>query len=177
MRYSHAGSCWWSLAIQSRIMWCAFFSRQSRYSNATHALTNARQSFWIMRVHQSPAFSIIFNIFPCVKRSLTVIAKVWQSEPRSDLAIMLSHLPNNIDHLRNYEHSMGSLEHKGLIYLRHNRFWTKNRASGSDEYEAFWYIPDELGIWKSENMKSGMPLREFRKIILYPMIITNNLCT
>ena len=73
MRYSHADSCWWSLTIESRIMWCAFFSRQSRYSNATRALTNARQSFWIMRVPQSSAFSIIFNIFPCVTRSLTVI--------------------------------------------------------------------------------------------------------
>ena len=59
-------------------MWCAFFSRQSLYSNATHALMNARQSFWIMRVHQSPAFSIIIY-FPCVTRSLTVIAKVWQA--------------------------------------------------------------------------------------------------
>ena len=69
---------WQSLAIESRIMWCAFFSRQSRYSNATHALMNAGQSFWIMKVYQSPAFSIIFIIFPCVTRSLTVIAKVWQ---------------------------------------------------------------------------------------------------
>ena len=77
MRYCHADSRWWSLAIESRIMWCAFFSRQSRDANATHALTNARQSFWIMRVHQSPAFSIIFNNCPCVTRSLTVIAKVW----------------------------------------------------------------------------------------------------
>ena len=44
-------------------MWCAFFSRQSRYSNATRALMNAKQSFWIMRVHQSPAFSIFFLYF------------------------------------------------------------------------------------------------------------------
>ena len=79
MRYFHGGSRWWSLAIESRIMWCAFFSRQSRYSNATHALMNAGQSFWITKVYQSPDFSIIFNIFPCVTRSLTVIAKVWQN--------------------------------------------------------------------------------------------------
>ena len=63
MRYSHAGSRWWSLAIKSRIMWCALFSRQSRYSNAIHAFMNARQSFWIMRVHQSRAFSIFFLYF------------------------------------------------------------------------------------------------------------------
>ena len=25
---------------------------------------NARRSFWIIKAHQSPAFSIIFNIFP-----------------------------------------------------------------------------------------------------------------
>ena len=79
MHYSHAGSRWWSLAIKSRIMWCAFFSRQSRYSNVTHSLMNVRQSFWSMNVHQSPAFSIFLNIFPCVTRSLTLIAK-----PRGD---------------------------------------------------------------------------------------------
>ena len=68
-------------SVGSRIMWCAFFSRQPRYSNATHALTNARQSFWIIRVHQLPAFSIIFDILPCVTRSLTVIAKTTCDRP------------------------------------------------------------------------------------------------
>ena len=43
---------------------CAFFSRQSRYSKATRALMNARQSFWIMKVHQSPALAIFFKYFP-----------------------------------------------------------------------------------------------------------------
>ena len=32
---------------------------------------------------------------------------------------------------------MGSLEHKELIYVYHNSFRNKNRAPGSDEYEAF----------------------------------------
>ena len=32
---------------------------------------------------------------------------------------------------------MGSLEHKVLTYLHHNCFRNKNRAPGSDEYEAF----------------------------------------
>ena len=32
---------------------------------------------------------------------------------------------------------MGNLEHKGLIYLRLNRFLTKNKTPGSAEYEAF----------------------------------------
>ena len=31
---------------------------------------NARQSFWIMRVHQSPAFSLIFHIFSCVNYAI-----------------------------------------------------------------------------------------------------------
>ena len=69
-------------------MWCAFFSRQSRYSNATHALMNARQSFWIMRVHQSPAFSIFLNIFPCVTLIVTHIR--WSprcDRPFSNIAI------------------------------------------------------------------------------------------
>ena len=41
----------------------AFSRRQSRYYSATRAHMKARQSFWIMRVHQLPAFSIIVNIF------------------------------------------------------------------------------------------------------------------
>ena len=44
----------------------------------THACMNAWQSFWIMKVYQSPAFLIILNIFLCVTRSLTVFAKVWR---------------------------------------------------------------------------------------------------
>ena len=86
MRYTYVTYAllprWQSLVIDSRTMWCAFFSRQSRYSNAIHALTmltHATQSFWIMRVHQSLAFSIFLNIFPCVTWSLTMVAKEWQA--------------------------------------------------------------------------------------------------
>ena len=82
MRYSHAGSRWWSLWIESRIMWCALFSRQSRYCNATHALMTARQSFWIIRVHRSPAFSIIFNF---------ALRDRWRWAPRCDRPITLLH--------------------------------------------------------------------------------------
>ena len=32
-----------------------------------------------MRVHQSPAFLVILNLFPCATRSLMLIAKVWQA--------------------------------------------------------------------------------------------------
>ena len=66
--------------------------------------------------------------------------------------------------MRNYEHSMRNLEHKGLIYLRPNRFWAKNRTPGSDEYQAIG-ISQMMGV-SSQNMKSGMPLGEFKKITL-----------
>ena len=61
-----------------------------------------------------------------------------------------------LHHLCNYEHIMVNLEHKGLIYLCHNRFWTKNKTPSSDEYRAFgisqiswqcyeiWYAPQEI---------------------------------
>ena len=54
-------------------------------------------------------------------------------------------------HLRNYEHSMGNLEHKGLIYLRDNRFWTKNKTPFRC-IRGFWYFTDEMGM-SSQNMK------------------------
>ena len=41
------------------------------------------------------------------------------------------------NHLHNYEHVMGNLEPKELIYLCHNCFWTQNRTPRSDEYKAF----------------------------------------
>ena len=43
----------------------------------------------------------------------------------------------DVHKMHNYEHSMGNPEQKKVIYLRHNRFWTKNRTPGSDEDEAF----------------------------------------
>ena len=41
--------------------------RRFSYFNATHALMNARQSFWIRRVHPLPAFLIYFLMrYACV---------------------------------------------------------------------------------------------------------------
>ena len=57
MRYSHTVM---AVALENHeLMGCAFFSRQSRYSNATHAPPNARQSFLIM----SPSIASVFNDF------------------------------------------------------------------------------------------------------------------
>ena len=121
VRYSHAGSRWWSLAIGSRIMWCAFFTRQSRYSNTTHALTNARLSFWIMRVHQSPAFSIIFDIFPCVTRSFTAIVKTTCDRP--------------FKHQQNYYHMKWFLWHSRQYLGFVQNIWHYNQIIFSE-----WFV-------------------------------------
>ena len=112
MRYSHAGSRWWSLAIESRIMWCAFFSRQSHYSNATHALTNARQSFWIMRVHQSPAFSIFFKYFS-VRYAIVDGDRQGVTGPEP-----LSNLGNQRQRSRNARENMKNSENAGWCALK-----------------------------------------------------------
>ena len=47
--------------------------------------------------------------------------------------------------MRSNEHNMENLEHKGLIYLSHNSFLTKNRTTGSDEYKALMAFPRWAG--------------------------------
>ena len=73
------------------------------------------------------------------------------------------------DHRQSWTLSMGNLEHKELIYLRHNCFWTKNRTLGSDEYEAFgisqmnWEC--HLKIWNMVCPSGNLEILPYRNII------------
>ena len=69
---------------------------------------------------------------------------------------------------------MGSLEHKELTYLHHNCFRNKNRAPGSDEYEAF-VIPQmswECQIWCISKFEIQYASQFFLERLLNPMVIT-----
>ena len=76
--------------------------------------------------------------------------------------------------MRNYEPSMSSLEHKELTYLHHNCFRNKNRAPGSDEYEAFgiFQMSWECQTWCILQFEIQYASQIFFRRLLNAMVIT-----